>query len=108
MNQKQYLENYLLDGRLSISNNAAENAIRPFVIEQFVIGRKNWLFSDTPKGAAASAGIYSIVETAKANGLDPYDYLELLLLNMPDWDHTDEYIDDLMPWTEYVKEQAGK
>ena len=103
VNQKQYLENYLLDGRLSISNNAAENAIRPFVI-----GRKNWLFSDTPKGAAASAGIYSIVETAKANGLDPYDYLELLLLNMPDWDHTDEYIDDLMPWTEYAKEQAGK
>lgn len=103
VNQKQYLENYLMDGRLSISNNAAENAIRPFVI-----GRKNWLFSDTPKGAAASAGIYSIVETAKANGLDPYDYLKLLLLDMPDWDHTDEYIDDLMPWTEYAQEQASK
>lgn len=61
-NQKPYMENYLLDGRCSISNNAAENAIRPFTV-----GRKNWLFADTPKGANASAAVYSIVETAKAN-----------------------------------------
>lgn len=58
-NQKPYMENYLHDGRCSISNNAAENAIRPFTV-----GRKNWLFSDTPKGASASAAVYSIVETA--------------------------------------------
>ena len=58
-NQKPYMENYLLDGRCSLSNNAAENAIRPFTV-----GRKNWLFADTPKGATASAAIYSIIETA--------------------------------------------
>lgn len=68
-NQKPYLENYLLDGRCALSNNAAENAIRPFTV-----GRKNWLFSDTPKGASASAAVYSIVETAKANGLNVFTY----------------------------------
>lgn len=78
-NQKPYMENYLLDGRCSFSNNAAENAIRPFTV-----GRKNWLFADTPKGAAASAAIYSIIETAKANGLNVYTYLEFLLMYMPD------------------------
>ena len=62
----------------SISNNLAENAIRPFVT-----GRKNWLFADTAKGADASARVYSIVETAKVNGLDVLKYLEELLLNMP-------------------------
>ena len=77
-NQKPYLENYLMDGRCSISNNTAENAIRPFTV-----GRKNWLFSDTPKGAEASAAVYSIVETAKANGLNVYAYLEFLLRSMP-------------------------
>ncbi len=102
-NQKPYMENYLLDGRLSISNNAAENAIRPFVV-----GRKNWLFADSPKGASASAGVYSIIETAKANGLEPYRYLETLFLNMPDWDHSDKELEDLMPWSEYAREQAGK
>lgn len=102
-NQKPYMENYLLDGRLSISNNAAENAIRPFVV-----GRKNWLFADSPKGAYASAGVYSIIETAKANGLEPYRYLETLFLNMPDWDHSDKELEDLMPWSEYAREQAGK
>jgi len=80
-NQKDYMENYLLDGRCSLSNNAAENAIRPFTIR-----RKNWLFSDSSKGSAASATVYSIVETAKANGLNVYTYLEYLLLYMPDTD----------------------
>lgn len=69
--QKPYLENYLMDGRCALSNNAAENTIRPFTV-----GRKNWLFSDTPKGASASAAVYSIVETAKANGLNVFTYLE--------------------------------
>lgn len=58
------------------------------MIRPFVTGRKNWLFADTAKGANASARVYSIVETAKANGLDVLKYLEELLLNMPSWDHT--------------------
>ena len=76
-NQKPFMENYLLDGRLSLSNNAAENAIR-----LFVAGRKNWLFADTPKGAAASAAVYSLVETARVNGLEVFSYLQELLANM--------------------------
>lgn len=102
-NQKPYMGNYLLDGRCSISNNAAENAIRPFTV-----GRKNWLFADTPKGATASAAVYSIVETAKANGLNVYAYLQHLLLNMPgsDWHNHPEELDDLMPWSEDVQERC--
>ncbi len=94
-NQKPYMENYLLDGRCSLSNNAAENAIRPFTV-----GRKNWLFADTPKGANASTAVYSIVETAKANGLNVYTYLEYLLLYMPDtdWQNHPEDLEELMPW----------
>lgn len=64
------LERYVEEGFMPMDNNAAERAIRPFVI-----GRKNWLFSDTPKGAAASAQLYSLVETAKANGQEPYAWL---------------------------------
>ena len=63
LNQKTGLMNYLMDGHCQISNNTAENSIRPFTV-----GRKNWLFSGSPKGAASSAAVYSIVETAKANG----------------------------------------
>lgn len=101
LNQKKYMENYLLDGRCSISNNLAENVIRPFVT-----GRKNWLFADTAKGANASARVYSIVETAKANGLDVLKYLEELLLNMPSWDNTAEYLDEMMPWSDYMQEHC--
>lgn len=101
--QKPYLENYLLDGRCALSNNAAENAIRPFTV-----GRKNWLFSDTPKGASASAAIYSIVETAKANDLNVFTYLEYLLLYMPDtdWRNHSEDLDALMPWSEAVQAEC--
>lgn len=97
------MEKYLLDGRLSISNNAAENAIRPFTV-----GRKNWLFADTPKGAKASAAVYSLVETAKANGLNVYTYLEYLLMYMPDtdWHNYPEDLDDLMPWEPAVQEEC--
>ena len=70
---------YLEDGRLKIDNNSAENAIRPFAI-----GRKNWLFSNTPQGAKASAIIYSITETAKANGLEPFWYMYALLEKLPE------------------------
>lgn len=99
-NQKRYMENYLLDGRCSLSNNLAENSIRPFTV-----GRKNWLFSDTPKGASASATIYSIVETAKANGLNVYAYLNHLLLYMPDADYQNdpEVLEELMPWSEQIQ-----
>lgn len=104
-NQRKYMENYLLDGRLSISNNAAENAIRPFTV-----GRKNWLFADTPKGASASAAVYSIVETAKANGLNVFTYLEYLLLYMPDtdWRNHPEYLEDLMPWSKSVQAECKR
>ena len=76
--QKNSLNSFLKDGRIPISNNLDENAIRPFVM-----GRKNWLFCNTPDGAQASAAIYSIVETAKANGLELYKYLKYLLEQLP-------------------------
>ena len=72
------LERVLEDGRLELSTNAIERAIRPFVI-----GRKAWLFADTPSGATASARLYSLVETAKANGLEPWRYLETLFTRLP-------------------------
>ena len=77
-NQRRYLENIFLDGRLEISNNRAERSIKPFVI-----GRKNSLFSVTARGAKASAVVYSLVETAKANGWDPYKYLKMVLEEAP-------------------------
>ena len=103
LNQRKYMENYLLDGRCCISNNAAENAIRPFTV-----GRKNWLFADTPKGASASAAVYSIVETAKANGINVYTYLHYLLLYMPDtdWRNHPEELDHLMPWAAAVQAEC--
>lgn len=72
------LERYVEEGFLPMDNNAAERGIRPFVI-----GRKNWLFSDTPKGAVASAQLYSLVETAKANGKEPYAWLRHALEQLP-------------------------
>jgi len=92
LSQRKYLENYLLDGRLEISNNRAERSIKPFVI-----GRKNWLFANTPRGARASAVIYSIIETAKENGLKPYDYLKTLLGTMPKT--SANQLDLLLPWS---------
>ena len=70
LNEKRYLYGFLDDPGIEISNNRAENAIRPFVV-----GRKNWLFSDSPKGAEASAMLYSLVVSAKMNGLNAEDYL---------------------------------
>ena len=83
---------YVEDGRLRIDNNAAENAIRPFVI-----GRKNWLFSNTPKGAKASAALYSLIETAKLNGLEPHEYLVTVYRDLPQAE-TIEAIEALLPW----------
>ena len=76
--QRKYLERYLLDGRLEISNNRAERSIKPFVI-----GRKNWLFSNTPNGARASAVYYSLVVTAMENGLNPFEYLSWIFTHAP-------------------------
>lgn len=94
-----YVTNVLNDGRLELSNNIAERAIKPFVI-----GRKNWLFSDTPKGADASCAIYSIVVSAKLNGLNPRAYLEWLLTEMPNAsDLTDTAVmDRFLPWSKAV------
>jgi transposase len=85
---------------LTPDNNAAENAIRPFVI-----GRKNWLFSNTPNGAAASATIYSLIESAKANGLEPYRYLRYLFTKLPEA-KTEYELGKLLP-TEVEKIDTG-
>jgi transposase len=78
LSQWHRLTRYVLDGRLRPDNNLAENAIRPFVV-----GRKNWLFNDQPDGASASATFYTLIETAKANGLEPYKYLCYLFDRLP-------------------------
>ncbi len=100
-NQKPLMENYLLDGRCSISNNLAENSIRPFTV-----GRKNWLFSDTAKGAQSSAVIYSLVETAKANGLNIYKYLQQVLLNVPGYQNEPDDIKDFLPWSDMMQQMC--
>ena len=90
-NEWSHLIRYLSDGRLEIDNNGAENAIRPFVL-----GRKNWLFSTSVKGVKASANLYSLIETAKANGLEPYAYLRMVFTELPKAD-TVEAIEALLP-----------
>jgi len=95
LNQRLYLERYLIDGRLEISNNRGERSIKPFVI-----GRKNFLFANTPNGANASAVIYSIVETAKENFLKPFDYLVFLLQNVPSTPISK--LDDFFPWSDII------
>lgn len=99
-NQKSGLMNYLLDGNCSISNNLAENSIRPFTI-----GRKNWLFSGSPRGAEASAGIYTLIETAKANGLNPLKYIQFILSDIPGSTFLEfpEYLEDYMPWNPMIQ-----
>ncbi|MBF8767897.1 IS66 family transposase [Pseudomonas putida] len=86
------LERYVEAGHLPIDNNLAERAIKPFVI-----GRKAWLFSDTPKGATASAQIYSLVETAKVNGQEPYTWLRHVLERLPYASSVADY-EALLPW----------
>ena len=104
LNQEQYLRAFLKNGEVEISNNFAENAIRPFVI-----GRKNWLFSDTVKGAKSSAIIYSLIETAKANGVEPYAYLTLILTDMQYMGRpfSNEELENFMPWSEKLKESIA-
>lgn len=83
---------YIENGAWPIDNNLCENAIRPFVV-----GRRNWLFSDTVGGANASANLYSLIETCKANGVEPYRYLVELLRRLPTAKTADDY-DNLLPW----------
>lgn len=91
--QWPWLCNYLLDERLEISNNRAERSIKPFVM-----GRKNFLFANVPKGAEASAIIFSLIETAKENGLDPYRYLTWLMHEAPKLDmHVEDQVARLLP-----------
>ena len=92
--QWPYLTNYLKDGRLEISNNRAERSIKPFVID-----RKNFLFANTPKGATGSAIMFSLIQTAIENGLDPYRYLTWLMKTAKDADLSQEIvIQALLPW----------
>ncbi len=92
--QWSYLTNYLKDGRLELSNNRAERSIKPFVID-----RKNFLFANTPKGATGSAVIFSMIQTAIENGLEPYRYLTWLMKTANTADLTDpQTMQALLPW----------
>ena len=101
VNQKEFLCTFLYHGEVEASNNQVENAQRGVVV-----GRKNWLFCDTPKGAEASVIAYSILETAKANGLNPEKYLMHIFTVLPDRFAKDPKadIEDLLPWNEEIKE----
>jgi len=98
-NQFTKLGVYLEDGRLNIDNNGAENHIRPLVL-----GRKNWLFATSIKGAEAIAVWYTVIETAKANGLEPYHYLKYLLTELPYYQRDSKDIEALLPWN--VKDEC--
>ncbi len=92
INQWDHLVRYCEHGQLRISNVLAENAIRPFAV-----GRRAWLFSDSPEGAKASAAMFSLIESAKANGIEPYAYLQYVIGHIAAAD-TGEALDVLMPW----------
>ena len=101
INQKEQLCAFLDKAEVPISNNLAENAIRPFTL-----GRKNWLFCDTPKGAEASAVVYSLVESAKANGIEPFAYLQHVLVQLPYFGKSPshEELETLMPWAPDIQQ----
>ena len=96
---RPFMMNYLKDGACSLSNNLSENSIRPLVV-----GRKNWLFCDTPAGADASMKIYSMIETAKANELDPLKYLSFLLEHRPGAEMSDGELEQFAPWSKLAQE----
>ena len=103
LNRENFLMTYLEDGRCSLSNNLSENSIRPVTV-----GRKNWLFSDTPEGASANALYLTIVEMAKAYDLNLYDYLKYLLEHRPNKNMKDEELSMLAPWSKEVQETCSK
>ena len=97
-NCKPYMMTYLEDGHCSLSNNISENSVRPVTI-----GRKNYLFSDTQEGAHANMMVYTLIETAKAHGVNPYWYLQHLLEIRPNNKMSEQELDNLCPWSESVK-----
>ena len=97
-NQQNYMMTYLEDGHCSISNNLSENSLRPVTV-----GRRNWLFCDTTDGADASMMVYSLLETARANGLNPQKYLEYLLEARPNENMSDEELESMAPWSPEVQ-----
>ncbi|AQS59706.1 IS66 family transposase [Desulforamulus ferrireducens] len=99
LEQREWLMNVYLDGRTELSNNRAENAVRPFAL-----GRKNWLFCNAVKGAISSSVVYSIIETAKANGLLPFEYMKFLLETVPSTSVGE--LDALLPWGEAIPEKC--
>ena len=99
LNREVFLMTYLEDGRCSLSNNLSENSIRPVTV-----GRKNWLFSDTPAGAIANTMYLTIVEMAKAYELNLYEYLKFLLEHRPNENMSDKELDHLAPWSTEVQE----
>jgi len=103
INQRKYLETFLEDGRLPISNNLCEANIKPYAT-----ARRAWLFADTPKGARANAILYTLVESARANGLDVYEYLKYLLTEMPNNCHLEqpEILDHYLPWSKELPEEC--
>lgn len=102
-NQRKYLETFLEDGRIPLSNNYCEANIKPFAT-----ARRAWLFADTPKGAFANGVLYTLVESARANDLDVYEYLKHLLTEMPNNHHLENpsVIDRLLPWSKELPEQC--
>jgi len=105
LNQESYLRVFLTDGLIPMDNNAAERSIRTFCL-----GKKNWYVIDTISGARASAVLYSIAESARANGLKPYEYFKYLLEQIPQHDEQTDpsFLDDLMPWSENLPAECRK
>lgn len=104
-NQEKYLRVFLTDGYVPMENNAAERGIRTFCL-----GKKNWYLIDTVSGAQASAILYSIAETAKANDLKPYEYFKYLLEEIPRHGEyeDDAYLDALLPWSDQLPAECHK
>lgn len=101
-NQKEKVYNALLDGRLEIENQKAERTVKPFVI-----GRKNWLFANTPGGANVSCVDYSIVKTAKLNSLNTYEYIKYLSETLPQINVYDlKELDQLLPWSKTLPDKC--
>lgn len=103
LNHKKNFSNFLLDGRIPLSNNLSEIAVKPVAIT-----RKNSLFSDSPAGAEASAIIFSIINTATANNLDAYKYLEYIFCQLPNINFAsdDSVLEEYLPWSDKVKLQC--
>ena len=103
INQEKYLRKFLDDGNIPMDNNYAEQTIRPFTV-----GRKNFVITESDKGAKVSAIINSLAETAKANNLNTYKYFELLLTEMPKQmdDKNLSFLEDLLPWSDRVQKEC--